>query len=198
MKNETVRPMTDGQKEDLVNRQLEAWRKIYHDHFGIELGSVVIPAHRKGFDRLIVVAYGITTQQAYDICEKLFPCWKSTDRNLDEAIQTNDRMPTGGTYAFWVRDRIEADEELKNLSANDLSSQGIATETVLERELHEIVYFLETGGKHLDIKYTTLTAGSRSDGGDVPDAFWDDGEFGVDVDWCGPDDAGDGLRGRQV
>ena len=52
MKNETVRPMTDGQKEDLVNRQLEAWRKIYHDHFGIELGSVVIPAHRKGFDLL--------------------------------------------------------------------------------------------------------------------------------------------------
>lgn len=241
MKNhETVRPMTKGQKADLVktfsesipetsfedadavlankgplvaeirsafekympsslaNRQIAMWRKIYKTHFGIiKLDPVQIPTHRKGFDRLIVVAQGVTIQQAYDTCKKLFPCWKSTERNLDEVIPTNDRMPTAGAYAIWVRDRIEADEELKNLSANNLAAKSITMETVLERELHEIVYFIDTG-KHLDIKNITLLAGSRSAYGSVPHAYWDGDEFYVRVAWCSPDDADDHLRARQV
>ncbi len=181
----------------LANRQLEMWRKIYCDHFGIELGPVVIRTHRKGFDRLIVVAKGVTTQKAFEVCEKLFPSWKSTNDNLDEAVSINDRMPTVATYAFWVRDRIEADEELKNMSANDLASKASSTETVLERELHEIVYFLETG-KHLDLVNVSLLAGSRSRLGGVPRAHWGDGKFRVIVLLYDPGLAIALLRGRQV
>ncbi len=197
MKNETIRPIERRISSSLASRQLEAWRKIYRDYFGIELGPVVVPTHRKGFDRLIVIAHGVTIQQAYNVCKKLFPCWKSTDRSLDKAIPTNDRVPTNGADAIWVRDRIEADEELKKLSANDLAAKDIATETVLERELHEIVYYLETG-KHLDLKNTSLLSGSRSGGGGVPHADWRVGRFCVRVHWCLPDDADGFLRGRQV
>lgn len=181
----------------LANRQLATWQKIYHDHFDITLGLTTIPTHRKGFDRLMVVAQGVTTQQAYDACAKLFPCWKSTNDNLDEAVPTNERMPVAGAYAFWVRDRIEADEELKNLSANDLTGRETTTETVLERELHELIYFLETG-KHLDIKNMTLLAGSRSRDGGVPYAVWSDGGFSVHIYWYDPGDANDRLRAREV
>lgn len=194
MKNhETFQPMTPS---SMVNRQLATWREIYRDYFGVQLGLVMIPVHCKGFDRLIVPAHGTTIQQGHDVCKKLFPCW-NVGYNLDEAVPTNDRKPINGAYAVWVRDRIEADEELKNLSANDLASQGISTETVLERELHEIVYFLETG-KHLDIKNVTLIVGSRSNDGRVPSAGWDDGKFGVRAYWRHPSRARGHLRGRQV
>lgn len=243
MKNhETVRPMTEGQNDDLAktvresipmmsfedadavlankgplvaeirsafekympgslaNRQVAIWREIYKIHLGIELDLTTIisvPPHRKGFDRLIVVARGVTIQQAYDVCAKLFPCLKSTDRNLDEAVPTNDRMPTMGAYAIWVRDRIEADEELKNLSANNLAAKSIATLTVLERELFELAYFIETG-KHLDVKNISLLAGSRSGSRGVPCACWVGGRFRVDVFWYFPGFSRDLLRARQV
>ena len=241
MKNrETVRPMTEGQKRDLIktfseslpeisfvdadavlankgpfvtdirsvvekylpnslsSRQLAAWQKIYRDLFGIEIGPIPIPTHRKGFDRLLVVAQGVTIEKAYAVCAKLFPCWRSTDKNLDEAVPTNDRTPTTGTYAVWVRDRIEADEELKNLSADALAAKNIQTETILERILHEPVYFLETR-KHLDTRNVTLGAGSRGSFGHVPHADWcDDDGFRVDVDWYHPVFAGDDLRAREV
>lgn len=239
-KHETVRPMTDNQKDDLAkaafeavppemsfddadavlsnkgplvaelrsvyekyapsslaNRQLAAWRKIYRDHFGIELGPVIIPTHRKGFDRLIVVAKGVTIEQAYKVCSGLFPCWRSTNVNLDKAVPTNDRTSTNGDYAIWVRDRIEADEELKNLSANQLAATGLQTITLLERILFELIWFVETKG-HLDVNNVSLCAGSRSDDGSVPSADWGDGMFYVNADWYGPGNARDDLRGRQV
>lgn len=181
----------------LVNRQLAKWREIYKNHFGVDLGSVQIPTHRKGFDRLIIIAHGLSIQQTYDVCASLFSCLKSTDRSLNEAVPTNDRMPTVGTYAIWVRDRIEADEELKNLSANNLAVKGTPSETIMERELHEIVYFLETG-RHLDLHNVTLASGSRSGRGYVPRADWHDGKFYVGVIWYSPDDSDGALRARQV
>lgn len=242
MKNETVRPITEGQRRDilatltqslpdgisfedaqsilgnkgplvrnlrhtiekympssLANKQLLTWQKLYHDHFGIELDiqTVNVPIHRKGYDRLIVVAKGITIEQAYNVCAKLFRCCKSTSKSLDEAIPTNNRTPVNSSYAVWVRDRVEADEELKNLSADNLAAKSIATTTVLERELFELVYFIETG-KHLDIGNFTLNAGSRSSDGCVPRASWYDSEFRVSVRWVFPAHSDDYLRAREV
>lgn len=180
----------------LANRQLQAWQKIYHDHFGVELGPVAIPTHRKGFDRLIVVAQGITIQQAYDACKKLFPCWKSMDRDFDEAIPTNERVPNT-SYAIWARDRIEADEEFKSLSVNNLKAKSVTTLTVLERILFELKYFIETGG-HLDINNVTLCAGSRGSDGSVPSADWHGSKFYVHVLWCDPAHSNDDLRAREA
>src|SRR3990167_6405277 len=104
------------------------YRKI-----GIEpnFEGVVIPADRPGFDRVIVVAQGITLNQVFAGLEQLFPCWRSHD-DLDAVITENERT-SEKAYAIRVRNRVEADQELKNLSANDLRERKIATEITLER-----------------------------------------------------------------
>ena len=94
-----------------------------------------------------------------------------------------------------MRDRQEADEELKNKSANDLKSDGTNCVTLEERLLLEMMYFRETG-KHLDIQNITLCAGSRRPRGGVPRVSWY--SVGVGVDWCGPGHAYGGLRARAV
>ena len=174
---------------------LADWYKFYRQEFIIEPGNVQIPPQQSGFDRLIVIVQGLTIQQAYDRCADNFPCWKWTDGDLDGAVPTNDRSPNNGAYAIWVRDRVEADEELKNQSANKLQRDGIAGITLLERVIFELKYYKETG-KHLDIRNVTLCSGSRDADGYVPDAGWHDDEFDVSYSHLGF--AFDDLRARQV
>lgn len=151
-----------------------------------DFSSLSIPKQRKGFDRLIVVARGLTIEQAFQQCQKHFPCWKYTDRDLDVAVTTNDRNPKNGPYAIWVRDRIEADQDLE---------QKHIPITLLEWLLLELKYFLETG-QHLDIQNVTLCSGSRCADGFVPGVRWDDDR--LEVFWCNPVFALVGLRAREV
>ncbi len=139
----------------------------------------------------------MTPQKLFDKCKELFPCWKWTDKSLDEVIDFSFQARTAkdGAYAIWVRDRVEADEELKNFSASDLKRQSIAGITLEERLVYELKYFKETG-KHLDIKNITLCSGSRVSGGDVSSVDWSGAE--LCVDWCIPVIADDILRSRQA
>lgn len=91
---------------------------------------------------------------------------------------------------------MEADEEWKNHSANDLVAKNVNGETLTERFAHELVYFEETGGKHLDIVNWTLCAGSRDPGGCVPDVGWCNGK--LHVNWCYPTHADGYLRVREA
>ena len=175
--------------------QFEGWTDLYKE-IGIilDVENLQIPDRQPGFNRLIVVAKGMTNNRAYDECKKRFSCWKYTD-DLDTAVPTNDRSPQNGTYAIWVRDRVEADEELKNKSADMIKAENIKGITLLERLLHELKYFTETG-KHLDLKNWTLCSGSRRSDGDVPRVGWCNDKLGVSR--SNPDDRNDGLRSRAV
>ena len=179
-----------------VLTEITDWQQFYHDLFGLEIDllGLSVPAKKKGFDRLVIVAQGMTLQRLYDNCVKLCPCWKWTDDDLDKIVQS-ERTAKDGTYAVWFRDVVEADEELKNLSANDLKEKGIPGITLEERLLMELKYFKETGN-HLDIKSWTLCSGSRCSDGGVPDVDW--GSDGLRVGWCHPDDAGGDLRSRRA
>jgi len=170
------------------------WQKFYDDlKITANYANLVIPAKPKGRDRLLVIPQGPTIQSAYDKCATLFQCWKYASGSLDEAIPTNDRDPKNGAYAIWVRNRVEADKELKNLSANDLARKQIKGITVLERLIYELKYFKETG-KHLDIENVTLCSGSRCADGDVPCVDWRDGR--LKVSWASLDSAHPDLRSR--
>ncbi len=176
---------------------LEFWDRLCRRHFGTKLGSVNIPEKKVGqeeFSRLLIFPKGLTNNRGYNACAKLFPCWRYAD-DLDKAVSDNERDPRNGAYAIWVRDGVEADEAHKNKSANDIKRAGIKTETLLEREVHELVYFLETG-KHLDIKNVTLCSGSRNSDGYVPDADWFSDGFGVS--WARPGSSSGSLRSREV
>ena len=177
-----------------IDDQLSSWIKLYRDEFGIKLNmdGLKVPAKRGGLNRLIVVAKGVTLNKAFQACRSKFPTWSYSD-NLDKDVPTNDRDPKNGTYAIWVKDVQEADEELQNTSADNIKARGIITMTLLERLLYELKFFMETG-EHLDVKNFTLCAGSRGSDGRVPDVSWRFDE--LYVGWYGPDYAYSRLRAR--
>lgn len=177
--------------------QMEEWIEFYGSYFfapELSLSRVKIPVQQPGLDRLIVVVKDLTQNQGYDACARQFPCWRYAD-DLDKAIPHNDRDPKNGAYAVWVRDRVEADEENKNLSADQLTQQKIASITNLERMLYELKYWDETG-EHLDQRCWTLCSGSRYSDGSVPFAYWGGGKFRVN--WYNPGSHYGTLRSRSV
>src|SRR3989338_9324403 len=128
-----------------TEEMLADWANFYKEVFGLELdfSGITIPDSKPGFDRLLVVAQGMTPQRLFDKCKELFPSWKYTEKNLDEIIKS-DRTSQNGHYAIWVRDRVEADEENKNLSADQLKERGTPEITLEEREAYELKFFKET------------------------------------------------------
>lgn len=185
----------------LGSQQIQAWHKFYADHGASpDFSGLVIPTRQPaGFDRLLVVSKGMTPQGGYDLCGRLFKVWKWTGKSLDEVVdwQNDQRVPLGAAYAVWVRDRIEADEELKDISANDIKNRGILAETLIERELHEAIFFYEKK-KHLDINNPTLCTGSRCRDGDVPSVGWSSCFSELGVRRFLPDNSSSILRSRQV
>jgi len=176
---------------------IKEWEKLYTFlAMPCDLSQVVIPDDPGGFNRVIIMAQGVTPQWAYDKCSGLFRCWKWIDKNLDEVV-ISDRTPKNGLYAIRVHDRVEADEELKNLSANDIKAQKINTETLEERLMHELKFFMETK-KHLDVRNVTLCAASRYGDGDVPDVDWDERYGRLRVNRFFPGGANNGLRARRA
>jgi hypothetical protein len=158
---------------------LSDWDEFYDGlRIPANFANLEIPVRRKGFNRLLVIPQGLTIQDAYDKCEELFPCRLYINGSLGDAISTNDRDPKDGAYAIWVRNRVDADEEFKNLSANNLDKLQITSITILERIIFELKYFKETG-KHLDMNIRTLCAGSRYSDDSVPCVGWAGGKLEV-------------------
>ncbi|HEY4524378.1 MAG TPA: hypothetical protein VJL36_01300 [Candidatus Paceibacterota bacterium] len=127
--------------------------------------------------------------------------------NLDAATAgRNDRDPATGAYRLHVCANIEADEEFKNLSANDLKARGFPSITLTERLLLGLTFFIATDRngqpdadeRHLDRDNTTLCAGSRRSDGFVPRVSWDRDSRKACVDWCSPDYFRSGLRSCSV
>lgn len=174
-----------GQKtaEKMFTEQLTSWTALYTE-LGVvfDPAQIKMPTHREGFDRLIVVPKGMMAQKAFELCSARFGgnCWKYTSSSLDQVVpeDKNDRTAEAGSYAIWIRDRQEADKELKSQSADDLTTEEIKGITLCERLLFEIKYHAETG-KHLDVKNWTLCSGSRNSGGNVPSVYWCDGKLNV-------------------
>lgn len=176
-----------------IQDTLTDWQIFYKEVFDLDVdfSELQVPAHQADLDRVIAVAQGLTINQVFGTCARNFLAWRYTE-NLDKAVTRNDRI-SETSYAIRIRDRVEADEELKDRSANWLKEQDIAGMTLLERLLYELKYWKETG-KHLDIHNITLCAGSRDSGGDVPYVYWYGGK--LYVYWCNPDYADSYLRGR--
>lgn len=87
--------------------------------------------------------------------------------DLDAAVPTHDRDPNRGSYVVGFRRTVEADEENKNLSANQLKKQNHKGITLPERLLLGVGFYVATS-QHLDVENITLCAGSRSQAGGVP------------------------------
>lgn len=184
-----------------VSLLLEGWQSFYKKFFGLDtdFSSVRIPERKPGFDRLLIIAQGLTPNQIIQAYQRMsIKVWLHIE-DLDSALDWDkeERNPKNGSYAIWVRNRQEADEELKNLSANQITEKGLTTETLTERLIHGLVYHSETN-HHLDEANVTLCSGSRSQDSDVPSVFWYGYDSEVFVRWFLPVGSGVYLRSRQV
>ena len=184
--------------EDIVaklNPLLATWATFYRDYLGMDvyLSSVVIPPHQTVYDRALVIPPGLTMNAVIAAMKKRFSVFYTND--LDRDVPTNERDPISGAYAIRIRDRVEADEELKNLSANQVKLMGLTTLTLLERLVYEYKYYSETKS-HLDIDNITLCSGSRRSNGYVPYVDWRGG--GLLVDWCHSDHSYGNIRARSA
>ncbi|HEY4499409.1 MAG TPA: hypothetical protein VJH94_05135 [Candidatus Paceibacterota bacterium] len=111
--------------------------------------------------------------------------------DLDAMVKENDRHPRDGTYGVRFRAFREADDDQKNISAERHKSKELNTKgnTLLERQVLEPMYFLKSGGDHLDKETVTHCIGSRFSDGRVPDADWHDGfyvSYGYHLDSANP------------
>ncbi|MDO8499952.1 MAG: hypothetical protein Q7S66_04865 [bacterium] len=174
------------------------WQRFYHEVFDLEVDftGLPLPAEQPGFGWVVMVAPGVSHNQAWAACKRRFGkgrTYSSAGDDLDRAVLTNDRSPAAA-YAKRLRNRVSADEEMKNLSANALQGQEVTGITLLERILLELWYEWKTGGGHLDLVTVTLCAGSRDRYGDVARTNWIGNQF--HVNFCHPDSALDELRAR--
>lgn len=178
---------------------------VYDKLFGKrpDFSALRIPKKPEGVGsiRLIVVAREILTwtdnrplQGTQEALKRHFRCWQYVD-DLDREITANDRNLNKGSYAVWVRDVREADDDLKKLSADDLAEKGVPGIIVLERQLLEADYFFELG-THPDQENATLCPGSRDRDGRVPDANWGGGKF--NIYYCGASLSYPCVRCRRV
>ena len=191
----------------------EEWTRFYREVFSlaVDLSGVVLPVEAEDFIWLVVLAKELGDKPlgtAFAACRKWFSGRVGTYTNdLDATLSVNDRDLKGGSYAIRIRDRVEADEENMNFSANDICERKLVTMTVLERMVLELFYFWKTR-KHLDIRNYTLCSGTRGADGHVPrcgscDAdksassrTWRDDEF--EVRWGNAERAFEFLRAREV
>ena len=177
--------------------QLARWQALFDSvNIDCDVSELTIPQQQPGFDRLIVVPKGLMMNKLVEIMRKRFDMWLYID-DLDKAITKNDRLNEKSAYAIWVRDRIEADEELKSMSANEIAKAEIVGITAPERLLYGLVYFHETG-KHLDIKNVTLCTGSRLADGRVLGVYWHPDNREVSVGWFSTSRSYSHLRARAV
>lgn len=172
------------------------WEEFYRKYFrlNVNLYGVTIALNPGGFDRVIFIPKGLRLNDVIKAMKKCFPILSyidDLDRDVVENVRQSDR-----NYAIRIRERVEADEELKSLSANQLKQQGVNCMTLLERLVLELKYWSETG-QHLDVQNWTLCAGSRLRNGFVPLVYWHADRSKLHIDWYFPVDARGDLRARQ-
>jgi len=167
------------------------WVRFYKEVFGIEADftDLQIPEKREGFNWMLVMLKGLTSNKLFDKCKERFGAWRYTeDLDTVQSVRKTDH-----NYAIWLRDRVEADEENKNKSANVCNKEGINGITLEERLLLELWYHWKFN-KHLDISNWTLCSGSRDPSGFVPSVSWHDDRLSVSD--CAPGYSLGYLRAR--
>ncbi len=108
-----------------------------------------------------------------------YPTSSEYGMDPESKMRWHQRDTKNGPYMVRFRARVEADEENKNLSANQLSERNAKVITFPERlVLGDFVWWL-TGGFHLDLLNWTLCAGSRDIFGCVPCVYWHDSKLRV-------------------
>ncbi len=176
------------------------WQRFLQQVFGItvDLSGVHIPDDPGGFGWVVFVVKELTYNRVYAKCRELFTSSSFYGDDLDSVInkEKEERTADKGPYAVRFRNRVEPDDENKNISANTLVERQTQNITLLEAMLMELWYYWRTGGGHLNFVRWVICAGSRYLRGGVPCVRRRSGRF--QVSYCYPGDADDDIASRSA
>jgi len=181
-----------------INDLVERWRSHYKSLYrlNVDFSLLEIPKKCEGFDRLLAMPRGLTLSKIAERLRTVHGLYLYNE-DLDNFVKENERDPKNGSYAIWIRDRKEADKELKNLSFPMVAERKLKTLTLLERLVAGSQYLFETC-THMDEVNVTLCTGSRDADGRVPHVRWSLGCEGVSVSGSSPSDRSSNLRIREA
>ena len=183
------------QKKELTVNTTIRDQCFYEEFFGFvpDISTISMSMGYRDFNCPIVRPKGISVNLVWDVCKKRFKCWQYDGFDLESLLRESERGEMKETSVRFFRTCVEADEETKNRSVNDIARlRGI---TLLERLIMELKYFSETG-EHLDIESWTLCSGSRFSDGSVPCVFYAPPSGSVGVCARDANDRNDHLRAR--
>lgn len=182
---------------DFLISRVEWWRNHYREFYCFEpdFSNLYLPySNRSEFERLIVLPRGFKIALWVEAMRRV--CNLDLLEDMGDELFAHDRWP-GLSYAVWIRDRQEADGELRHLSADELKRREIPGITLLERLVAGSAYFSEKG-QHLDQTHETLCSGSRRSDGKVPGVRWRSDLSQLYVGWCTTWSRGGHLCSREV
>lgn len=183
-----------------LNDQVERWRHHFKTLYRMnpDFSGLYIPERAVGFDRLIIVPKGLTHKKWVETARTIHEVSLYSD-DLDGVVTVNNRTPKDRSYGVWIRDRQEADEELKGESAKSVANMDpkVSGIVLLERLVGGTGYLFEKMC-HMDWDNWTLCAGSRDSDGYVPYVLWHSDLRRVCVGWYLPSLSSPRLRARAV
>jgi len=169
---------------DADHVQVERLGRVWAKAFGCQngFGHLTVPPRPEGAELLIVKSSLslLRPNAAWAGIGKLkiprSTWWGGDDVESKLEEDWEAKMPPEPELA-WVRDRQEADEEHKNVSANKAIERGLVSENLVERMQHEAIYFLELDPcQHLDVyNWTLCSSGPRVIDDSAPCLRWDGG-----------------------
>ncbi len=180
---------------------LGEWHEMYWKIFKIDPGldRITMPEVRPGFGWAIPRVPEIPTNLLLGACRERWLTQSYIGDDLEVGVPTNERHYSQGPYGIWVRDRCEADDELKNFSAEQIAKKKLMTITLDERLALGLFYATRVSlGLHLDVENVTLCSGSRYSDGFVPGVSWNAASRRLYVSWYSPQNHFPFLRSRAV
>lgn len=189
-------------KSNPFSNILSAQEKFYREEFGkkCDFAGLVIPEAEKIFAWLTCMTEKIGIEELLSGGKNPQPFWKYTNKPLDEVVDLKfGRDGHKNPYIFRAKANVEADENLKDISANKIAELGIVTIGLKERlALGRFLYWFRKKKMILDRNVWTYCAGSRDSDGRVPRVRFYPHAGKVDVDGCDPGGADPSVRSRQV
>jgi hypothetical protein len=144
-----------------------------HDLPEMELPAIDLVKYQPGFDWSVVDPQGLTTNQAFTLCEKIFKgkVWKWQDDLDTLKIVTNQAKQVEGARAILVRAGVESDKQWCKKHALQVEERGVLCLTP-RKYLLLAARLKEEKDVLLNVKGWTLFSGFRDTDGVVPNSYW--------------------------